>query len=452
MQELRELSEYASGLRLEEIPSEVVSAAKFCVLDSLGAAVGAASYGIIPPIVEEFLQWSDSTPQRGASIWGQNRKTSLFQAVLLNGIMAHPLELDDVHTKSKTHIGAVVVPAAWTLADAQGSTGKEFLEAVIAGYEVMSRIGAGFGVASHRLKGWHVTGTAGTFGAAAAAARLLGLNEEKTLFAFGMAGTQSSGLWAFLEDGATSKILHTGRAAVNGITAALLAKAGMTGPEHILDAKDGGLYRATSDAYDLRFVSKELGKKYEIMYMDKKPYPSCRSTHPPIDAMLRIKKRTGLDPDNVVSIKVDTYEVGFKQCGTSKYPQNAVEAKFSIPYTVAAALLDGEVLLNQFMADKIADPLLKAFAEKVRVYPSERFTNLYPNQWGCMVMVTMADGTVYTEKVIDPSGSVGNPLSQEQQIDKFLSLVTPVLGMEKTDRLMHSILQIEELSSIGNLL
>ena len=219
MNDLNTLARYSHQLQLSDIPEDVIIAAKYCILDSMGAAIGAADYEEIPQIVADVLVLSGTGDEHFATVWGHKVKTSVFQAILLNGIMGHALELDDVHTKSKTHIGAVVLPAAWSLAESLASSGHDLLEAVITGYEVMARVGRGFGVSSHRKKGWHVTGTAGTFGAAAASAKLLKLNEHQTIHAFGMAGTQSSGLWAFLENGATSKKLHPARAAVNGFVA-----------------------------------------------------------------------------------------------------------------------------------------------------------------------------------------------------------------------------------------
>ena len=235
---LKDLAEYIVSIRSDALPADVKAAATASCSDTLGCAIGALDYEEAPQVIETFLAYSGTYGQNDAcaSIWGGMNKTSVFKASLLNGILSHSLELDDVHTSSKTHIGAVVIPAAWSLAEAVGAKGADLIEAVVAGYETMSRIGHGFGVSDHRMKGWHSSGTAGTFGAAAAAAKLLNLNALETLYALGMAGTQSSGVWAFLEDGATSKKLHTGRAAENGVVAAFLAKAGMTGPAHILNA------------------------------------------------------------------------------------------------------------------------------------------------------------------------------------------------------------------------
>lgn len=451
MHELRRLAEFSSSIRINSIPEEVIKAARYCVLDSMGAAIGAAYYEEIPKIIKEITEWAGNNNDRSSAIWAYKHRLPLLDAALLAGIMGHALELDDVHTLSKLHPGAVVVPAAWTLADAVGASGERFLEAVIAGYEVMCRIGQGFGVTSHRKRGWHVTGTAGTFGAAAAAAHIINLDASKTLDSFGIAGTQSSGLWAFLADGASCKKLHPARAINSGITAALLAKAGMTGPEHILDAEDGGLYRATSDAYDMSLVCKEIGLKYEILYIDKKPYPCCRSSHPPIDAALRIRKNKGIEATQIKEVVVETFEVGVMQCGSPHYPESAVEAKFSIPYVVAAAFVDNEITLEQFKNEKISKTEIKELAAKVSVHACKKYSARYPQRWGCHMLVTLKDGTVIKEAIDDMSGSVKSPLTSKQEKNKFYSLVEPKFGDRKTKELIDIILNIDQCERLPDL-
>lgn len=174
MTELRQLAGFAVKFRLEQAPEEVVKAAKYCVLDSIGSALGAVRYEEIPELCRELRQWCAAPARRTASVWGQGFSLDVFQALLLNGMMGHALELDDVHTGSKSHVGAVVVETAWTLAEALGESGERLLEAVITGYEVMARVGMAMDVVSNRKRGWHGTGIIGTFGAAAAAGHLFG--------------------------------------------------------------------------------------------------------------------------------------------------------------------------------------------------------------------------------------------------------------------------------------
>lgn len=451
MSELRKLARFISELNIDNVPKHVQEVAKLCVLDTMGAAIGAANHELIKDVGSTYYEIAGQG--RDVSCWGQNKRAPLLTAILLNGMMGHALELDDVHTNSKTHIGTVVVPAAWTLAEYLGRSGRELLEAVICGYETMSRIGMALGVSSHRNKGWHVTGTAGTFGAAAAAAKLLKLDEEQTLSALGMAGTQSFGLWAFLGDGVSCKILHPARAAVSGTEAALLAKSGMTGPEHILDAKDGGLLRAMSDEYDISLVSRELGTKYELEYMDNKPYPCCRSTHCTIDAALAIKSEYGIARDDIESVEVGTYLVGFKQCGLSEgslNPVKPVDAKFSSPFTVASAFIFGEVTLEQFKQENIEKPEVRDLLKRVKVVPEDRFTGVYPEHWGCELRVTCKDGRVLVKEITDASGSVDNPLTKEQVKSKALGLIKNVCP-EKANRIVEAILSIDNAQTLPEL-
>ncbi|MDR3353603.1 MAG: MmgE/PrpD family protein [Synergistaceae bacterium] len=451
---LETLAEYISSFEVKDLPSEVRHGACACCIDAMGAAIGGLDYEEVPEVIKLFLnhsgRYGDGDPK--SSIWGFGRETSVFNASLLNGILAHSLELDDVHTGSKTHIGAVVVPAAWAVGEAVGASGSEMLEAVVAGYETMARIGKGFGVSDHRLKGWHVSGTAGTFGAAAAASRLLKLDALRTLYALGMAGTQSFGLWAFLGDGATSKKLHTGRAAENGAAAAYLAKAGMTGPKHILDAEDGGLYRATSDSWDLSAVSRDLGSVYEILNVDRKPYPCCRSMHPALDAILQIRAEKFAPPEEIQSISIRSYEVGVKQCGAIKYPSNVSESKFSMRFGVAAAYLDGAATPRSFSMDKINDENIRDLASKIDYEASEEFTSNYPKSWGCGLSVTYRDGTVISRKVLDASGSIANPMTDAQIGKKFTELTSPFLGDDGSARALESLKDLEGLKSVRGLL
>jgi 2-methylcitrate dehydratase PrpD len=450
---LETLAEYLVSIKNSALPVTVKTAARACCVDTLAAAIGGSDYEEVPCIIKTFLTYSGTYDKNTAcaSIWGSSITTSVFQAAFLNGILSHSLELDDVHTGSKSHIGAVVLPAAWSVAEAIGAGGEKLLEAVVAGYEAMSRIGRGFGVAAHRMKGWHVSGTAGTFGAAAAAAKLLELNVGETLSAFGLAGTQSSGLWAFLEDGATSKKLHTGRAAESGVTAAFLAKSGMTGPPHILDAQDGGLYRATSDAFDVSAVSRDLGTVYEILQVDRKPYSCCRSMHPALDAILAVRNEKKTYPEEIEHISIRSYEVGVKQCGVIKYPVNASEAKFSMRFGVAAAYIDGAAGQKQFSKERIADPKIRELAAKIDYAADETFTSRYPQNWGCSLTVVFRDGTRIEKMVMNPSGSVAEPMSEAQLDQKFSGLVSPFLGAEKAEAMLKSLKNLETFSNLSGL-
>lgn len=454
MSDLRRLAEFIHDITWDQLPERVRETAALRVLDLVSVAAGAVK----DPLVEAAKEALGAVSGCGnVSVWGDTRKYPLATAAMLNAMLAHTLELDDVHTASKTHGSASLIPAAWSCAEYLGKSGKDFLLAVVCGYETVNRVGMAFGVSAHRNRGWHATATCGVFGCAAACAKLLDLSVDQIVSALGMAGTQSSGVWAFLGDGSNCKILHPARAAADGIEAAFLAKAGMTGPEHIFDAKDGGLLYAMSDGGDVSKLSQGLGEVYEILNMDMKPYPCCRSAHCAIDGILEIReqmeRRMGLQIQNkpeaeilaqqIRAIEIDTYLVGYKQCAVSDgclHPKTILDAKFSTPYSVSAAFLYGTVGMEQFEPEVVFDPVVQKLLEKVTVHPADRFTEQYPKHWGCHVKVTMQDGTVYEAEVEDPSGSVARPLSREQAMKKaeeFLSVVCPGRETETIEELLN---------------
>ena len=450
MNALQKLAHFVCAFSLEEAPPEVARAARFCVLDTVGSALGAAKSEGTPELCRESLRYAGGKNDLQADVWGQGVQSDMVSALLLNGMMGHALELDDVHTGSKSHVGVVVVQTAWTLCDALGLGGKALLEAVVVGYEVMARAGLGMDVASNRKRGWHTTGVIGTFGAAAAACRLLSLGERETANALGIAAMQSAGLWAFLEEGATCKRLSPGRAAVNGLTAALLAKGGMTGPMRALDAKDGGLYLAVSDSFDMEAVTRGLGSDYAVLHIDKKPYPCCRTTHHAIDAAIAFHE-AGVDPQAIDRITVDTYEVGVLQCGSDRYPLSPVEAKFSIAYTVACGLVLGRVTQGEFTQRVLDNPLIRYLAEHTVVRADEQFTARYPGRWGSRTTLLMKDASSRCIQIDDMSGSTRVPLSEKQEKDKFLGLAGAVFDEDEARRLMNDILRIDELERLPRL-
>ena len=461
--ELRKLAEFIHDLTWETLPEEVRNTVPLRVLDLVSVAVGA----VHDPLTEqarEALSGLFGSENGKAKIWGENGNYPPVLAAMINAMHAHTLELDDVHTASKTHGSASLIPAAWACAQALGKSGKEFLLAVVCGYETVNRVGMAFGVSSHRNRGWHATATCGVFGCAAACAKLLNLDTDQIVSALGMAGTQSSGVWAFLGDGSNCKVLHTARAAADGMEAAFLAKAGMTGPEHIFEAKDGGLLTAMSDGGDLKKLSAGLGTVYEILNMDMKPYPCCRSAHGVIDAAFEIRKellkkadleQTSLEKQiaDIRQVQIETYLVGYKQCAVSEgclNPKTTLDAKFSTPYAAAAALLYGKISMKEFELEVVEGTEIQRLLHKVHVEPADEFTKQYPKHWGCRMKVLQQDGTGYEKEIRDPSGSIARPLTTKQAMKKaeeFLHESYP--GEEQVK--IREILNLEEKETLPNM-
>ena len=228
-----------------------------------------------------------------AHVWGEATPSlRTADAALVNGTASHAFELDDYHN-AKLHPGAVVMPAAIAVAEKLDASGADLVTAIAAGYEVMIRSSLALNPSAARLRGWHLTGVCGPFGAAAACASLLKLNTEQTAWALGLAGTQGAGLWAFNADGTMSKRLHAGKAAHSGVLAAELAQLGFTGPTQIYEFEDGGVLKAFSDASDPAPLTQDLGAVYHLDKTSIKPYSCCGSTHSYIDAALALRKKLG---------------------------------------------------------------------------------------------------------------------------------------------------------------
>lgn len=350
------------------VSDEDLSTAALYVLDAVSCAVA----GRRTNRGEIICDWAD---QRGRNV--------LSDTFRVAGLI-HILEIDDLHRESVTHPGCVVVPAAWAVAREHGSTGAEFLAAVLRGYEFMARVGASVGPAHYKI--WHNTATCGPFGSAAAASSLLGLSREETVWALGNAGTQASGLWEFIEEGAMSKHLHSAHAAEAGVTSAELARRGFTGPRRILEG-DRGFFRAMCpDATPDRLLSEPSGA-WELTKTSIKPWPSCRHTHPAVDAALEL--HAAARGATISGVEVDTYSAALTLCDRPA-PETEYEAKFSLQYCVAAALSQGEVGLGTF--DAASRAAFRRSSPPVTVGLSEGFEQTYPDGWGARVTVELEGG------------------------------------------------------------
>ena len=332
------------------------------------------------------------------------------------GGLAHILEMDDLHRESVTHPGSVVIPAAWTLAERDGLGGRAFLAAVLAGYEACCRIGMSVGRAHYRV--WHNTATCGPFGAAMAAARILDLSEERTVWALGNAGTQSSGLWEFLATGAMSKHLHTARAAEAGVLAALLAREGFTGPDTILEGEKGFFAGLCPDPVP-EAVTAGPGRPWALTTTSIKPWPCCRHTHPVIDAALALHAELG--GAAVSEVRVATYRAALDVCDRPD-PRDPYAARFSLQHCVAAALTDGAVTRESF--DGHARSRLADARAAATIALSPGIDAAYPDAWGADVRVTTADGRTLQAVRHDARGDPGNPLSADEIATKAHGLMT----------------------------
>ncbi len=412
----RELANWIAGLRYEDLPQRTREVVRIAILDTVGAGV----YGHSTPWAQMLLAWA----KRGASgtgdahVWGEATPTlRCSDAALVNGTASHAFELDDYHN-AKLHPGAVVVPAAIAVAEKLNARGADLVTAIAAGYEVMIRSSLALNPSAARLRGWHLTGVCGPFGAAAACASLLKLNTEQTAWALGLAGTQGAGLWAFNADGTMSKRLHAGKAAHSGVLAAELAQLGFTGPTQIYETEDGGVLKAFSDASDPAPLTQDLGSVYHLDKTSIKPYSCCGSTHSYIDAALALRKKLGTPWDAGRRVRVGTCKVVDVQCGFDYAPSSALNAQMSLRYTVAAALLEGQVLPAQFADAKLADPAFMALAARIELIPDPALDKLYPKDFAAWVAAEH-NGKWERVDIMNPTGSIHAPIDARGITEKF---------------------------------
>jgi len=290
------LAAYVANLKYEDIPTEVLERAKALTLDFLGSAVRARSEAESTPSLLAMLATLGLDGKGDATVCGDARTYTPAIAALLNGALGHSLDFDDTHADSSLHPSAPVVPAAFAVGEILGSSGRDVLTAIVAGYEVCCRLGNALDPTSHYAKGFHPTATAGTYGAAAAAAKLYKLNADQIVAAFGVSGSQAAGSLQFLVNGAWNKRYQVGAAAMNGVVAASLAREGFIGSTESVEGKHGLLAGYTDDAHPEKATA-GLGKVFETMKIGIKPYPSCRYTHAAIDALIAMRREHNLTPE-----------------------------------------------------------------------------------------------------------------------------------------------------------
>ena len=374
--------------------------------------------------------------------WAADHELDLPRRAFLNGALTHILEVDDLHKASVVHPGCVVVPAAWELARARGSSGHEFLKAVLWGFEACTRVGMAVGPEHYKI--WHNTATCGPFGSAAAAGSLLGLGPDQMVDALGNAGTQSAGLWQFLETGAMSKHLHAGRGAEAGLVAAELAVAGFTGPPEILEGSKGFFVATCPDANPGAMMA-DPQAPWQVHATSIKPWPSCRHTHPAIDAAREIRRwmeKEGHVANDISTIKIMTYQATLDLCDRPQ-PDSEYAAKFSVQHCVAAALTYPEVDFESFGPE--AREAFAGLRDKIQVETSAQFEEAYPVHWGSSVTIKMGNGIVIEEARVDALGDPEFNLPRDELIakaemlfhhadgDKHSGLVLQILAMAQNN-------------------
>jgi len=441
----RQCADFIARLKYEDLDERTVQSARRYLLDWLGCVLAGSmtpAASMIGGLVEEMGGNPHST------LIGSFRKSSVLQAAMVNGYNCHILEMDDVHKESITHPAAPVISAAFSLAEKLGSSGRDLLTAIVAGYDVMIRIGEAVTPSHYRI--WHTTATCGAFGSAAAASSLLGLGEAQALDALGNAGSQAAGLWEFATDKAMTKFMHCGNGARNGLFAALMASRGFTGAQRILEG-DRGFFRATSKEKDEWEHFNDLFETFRINDVSIKPYAACRHAHGAINGTLEIGERYGLKPEDVESVLVETYWNATKMAGNTGF-ESEQEAKFSTAYCVASALVHGKVGPGEFSQEARANPLVRELASRVKLVVAEDLDALHPQKWPSRIKIRTKEGAEYLHYVEYPKGDPENPVSDSEMEDKFMDLACLAISREQASVLCERCRQVDSFLDVRNFL
>lgn len=410
----RELATWAVELHPGDIPDDVRGAAALHMLDALGCGLAAAASGAGTQARDAL-----GAGVGPASVIGRRESATARDAAFANGVLCHALDYDDTHAEAVAHVSAVVVPAALAVAEETGAGGAELLDAVIAANEVVARIGAATQGGIHR-RGFHPTSVCGVFGAATAAARLRGLDAEAATRAFGIAGSFSGGIMEYLADGSATKPLHAGWAAQGGLLAAALAAHGAGGPASVLEGRFGVLATHADGPWDIGPQLATLGRRWETPAITFKPYPACHYTHAAIEAVRAALGATAR-PDEVTGVLVQVPEGAVdlvcEPAAAKAAPQTGYDAKFSLPYVVAAAIVDGTVDVATFAETRIAEPDLLAVAARVRYEVADLPTS--GRAFPAAVRIELAGGRTLRAQVDHEPGHPRNPLGEGAVIKKF---------------------------------
>jgi 2-methylcitrate dehydratase PrpD len=435
------LADEMATLDYADLPSAVVAKVKELLLDSLGNII---SGSLEQPAQTLARVLARQGGEGEASAVATAKMLPAVHAGFINGVSAHSVEMDDAHHGALTKTGSVIIPASLAMGEATAADGKKFIAAIVAGYETMIRIGLAVNP-GHRTRGYHSTGTIGAFGAAASAGKLLGFDGDRLASAFGVAGTQASGLMAFQNSPSMIKQLNVGKAVYNGILAALLVRDGFTGPVNIIESPEG-FGRAFTDELNLDELTRGLGIDYRILEVGYKPHAACRWGHSAIDAVAEIVQRTAIKPKDIDHIDVYAASLAVRQT-SERQPKSLMDARaFSTPFGVATAVVLGRarVSVHDFKT-AWRNPKVMELSARTFMHDDPQFGAA---SMGCRVEIVCRSGERLSATVTLPKGEPENPISPRELHDKWHMLVDPIIGERRAKEISEIVAGCETLPII----
>jgi 2-methylcitrate dehydratase PrpD len=434
------LAKFVVDFPTDSIPSDILHLAKRCLMNYSGVAL----YASLDPAINILLDlFRADGCAPAATVIGTGFRTSAQNAALANGFLGHLEDYDDTHT-TVIHPSSPILPAALAISEQRTVNGKDLLAAFTVGVEVACRIG--LVIVSHFRQGaehWHITNTCGVLGAAAAAGRLLGLNQEQMVYAFAIAGTQACGLREVF--GSMCKPFHAGKAAQNGMVAAMLAQRGFTATDGIFEGPRG-FVGVMATGHDITEATKDLGTHWELPANGLKPYACAQANHGFLDAVLALRKKNGVTPEAVKHMQGSVRQFA-PALVRRRHPRTGLESKFCYYHAMAVALIDGQALPAQFTDARATDPKVEALRNRIDVSEDPSLSKR-----AAAVTVELNDGTTHTEMIPHPTGTPENPQSDTMVQEKFRGLAAAVLPADKAEKAARALWDVDKLPDVRQLM
>ncbi len=444
------IAELTVSLRYEDLPEKARKRAAYLVLDLLGSMIGSKRLDSSRIATELALELG-GPPE--STVIGHGRKVAAPHAAFANAMQGYAFDFADDHNESNAHPSVASIPVSLALGEKLHATGKQVIEAVALGNEIVCRLGSAF-LGKTYYQGFHPSSTCGTFGATISAAKLLGLDVQQTVYAQGIAGSQVGGLMAWNTSGSYTKRLQAGHPAMVGIMSALMAQKGFNGPPEIIEGRDGFMQAYSYQLqYDTKWITEGLGTEWTFADSSIKVYPCCRYSAGHLDACLDIVQRHRPNWQEIKSIFIRSsdYTIRLLAMPRKRDPQNVVDTQFSMPWQAAIALIDGKIDVDTFTEQNIFRPDVRELMTRVEWVVDEEFERRYPEHYSCSVTVTMQDGSEYVSTVDDPKGDYRNPVTPEDIQAKFAKLARRELDEDRVAKIVAFVTNIEQADDVSAL-